>query len=155
MSGVSFNGIPRRLVALFCALGMACSAYGILPAVVTVVGSFDSDHRVVVTSSGQQMEVRFHHAEENHTNSSGDDAAPSANSPDSHRDHVVRFASTGDLLSQISSAPTFTSITAFIAVFEAREKTPIVRSYVAVSHARPPPGETSLIHCLRSVVLLV
>jgi hypothetical protein len=149
--------ISQCLLASICVLGMSFSSSGFLPTLITAVGGVDSDHRVIVKSSGEQIEVRFHHRDENSVASNSAEAS-AVNTSDSQDDHVIRFCSfcsTGDLVAWQfhSSAPR--DIAGYLAVIEAGSEHPCLRSYAVTSHARPPPGEALLIRCIRSIVLLV
>jgi hypothetical protein len=157
MSGMSRNAIQRRITALLCLIGLACSAAGFMPAVACLIGSLDSDHQIVVSESAGQVEIRFHHAEQTPPVETTHDApaALNGNARDPHRDHVMQFASTGDLSSQVSQVSAGSEIFGCVALIASGHGAPIVRSYSTLPHARPPPGETSSLVCLRSIVLLV
>jgi hypothetical protein len=156
MSGDLLIGVRQRLIALLCVIGMSFSASWTLPAFIGFVGQFDPDHKVLVCVSGEDFEVRFRHIDETEASqTSGGETALWANAPDSHDDHVMQFSSPGHALTQPPSpaGPDRTSVS--IAAIEAEQWNPIVRNYLAIPHARPPPGETSLSRSLRSIVLLV
>lgn len=156
MSGVLLTGVRRRLIALTCLIGMSCGASGILPALVVLIGQLDSDHRVVVSSSGKEFVVRFRHVDEAVASQLPDAKAAMANSAQhSDADHVMQFASAGHLLAQLPAPTTSHHHFQYLTALEAEQWEPIVRSYLAVPHARPPPGESPLIYCLSSVILLV
>jgi hypothetical protein len=147
----------QRVTALFCTIGLACGGSGILPAVVVGIGQLDSDHHALVSGSGRYLEVRFHHLDDG----SGHDEAVAAgevsfkSGSDSHEDHVVRFVSEDNDSVLASAAPTPSSDLGGISLIEAELPQPIVLEHAIISKARPPPGELALIHCLRSVVLIL
>ena len=57
----SLLGTRDRLIALLCLLSIGSSASGVLAGVAVLVGQLDSDHQVLVCSSGGALEVRFRH----------------------------------------------------------------------------------------------
>lgn len=91
-------GVWRRLIAILCVVSVCGSASGVLPAAVVLLGQFDGDHEVAVSSFGARVEVRFHHDEETPWDEAQRDRAthPERMGADSHDDHVVTFASLGD-----------------------------------------------------------
>ena len=146
----------QRLTALFCVAAFLGSASGVLPAFVAFAGQFDDDHYVLISSSAEKVQIRFHHAHEE---------APEANAPgelmidesrsDSSADHVIEFVSAGDSLRQLPSAAALDHGLQPFGAVESAQVVPIARPFVAAPHARPPPGEATWSRCLRSVVLLV
>lgn len=156
MSGVFLTGVWRRLIALSCVIGMSCGASGILPAVVVLVGQLDSDHQVVVSSSGKELVVRFCHVDETTAGQMPDGKAALVNNAQtSDADHVMQFASSGHLLAQLPASAAPDPSSQCLTALQIEQWKPVVRSYEAIPHARPPPDEATLIRRLRSVVLLV
>lgn len=146
----------HRLTALFCLAALLCSASGVLPALTMLAGQLDDDHHVLVSSSGDKLQIRFHHTHE---------AAPLANRAaelvldgnraDSPTDHVIEFVTAGDSLLQLPSSATLDHALQPIGAVECERLIPIARPCLAIHYARPPPGEATWSRCLRSVVLLV
>ncbi len=149
-------GVRRRLIAFLCVAGMCCSASGVLPAAVVLLGQFDGDHEVSVSSFGTQVEVRFHHDEETPWGDAQDGGAthPVPTAADSHDDHVITFASLGD--SVVPQAPSSSDHhSPWVALLASGQWYPVARDYRPIVYARPPPGPPTAARCLRSVVLLV
>jgi len=155
-SATAITRIRQRFLALFCLAAFLCGASGVLPALMMFVGQLDNDHHVLVSSSGESLQIRFHHAH---------DAAPLVNSAgglvldesraDSPTDHVIEFVTAGDSLLQLPSLVTLDHALQPIGAVECERLIPIARPCLAISYARPPPGEATWSRCLRSVVLLV
>ena len=146
----------QPLTALFCVGAFLCGASGMLPAFVAVAGRLDGDHQVLVTSSREKLQIRFHHEHEGApgTDVAGDWALEGGRS-NSPADHVIEFIATGDSLAQLPSLVTLDPGLQAIGLLESERLISIVRPGVPVAHARPPPGEATWGRCLRSVVLLV
>lgn len=127
-----------------------------LPAFVAVAGQLDGDHHVLVNSSREKLQIRFHHEHEEApvTDAAGDWTLDdgSNNSP---ADHVIEFIAAGDSVAQLPSLVTLDPGLLAIGLLERERLISIVRPGVPVAHARPPPGEATWSRCLRSVVLLV
>lgn len=145
----------RRVIASVCLVGVFGSASGFVPSLAVFVGQLDSDHRVVVIASGEQVEVRFYHLEEESAVASHDGLGViEAHAPDTHHDHVMKFASVKNSLVSLVSAVSEPALVCG-ALPETKQWSPILRTCSAAAHARPPPGATTFARCLGSVVLLV
>ena len=146
----------KRLTALCCLTAFLCSGSGVLPALVTLAGQLDNDHHVLVNSSTEKVQIRFHHAhdEASEANASGDPMLDESRL-DSSTDHVIEFVAAGDSLLQLPSLATLDHGLQPFSVVESAQLVPIARPCFVASYARPPPGEATWSRCLRSVVLLV
>jgi len=143
-------------MALFCLGAFLCGASGVLPALTMLAGQLDDDHHMLVSSSGEKLQIRFHHAH---------DAMPLVNTAgglvldenraDSPTDHVIEFVTAGDSLLQMPSGATLDHTLQPVGAVECERLIPIARPCLAIYYARPPPGEETWSRCVRSVVLLV
>lgn len=145
------------LIALFCLGAFLCGSSGVLPALILFAGQLDGDHHVLVSSSGEKLQIRFHHAH---------DALPPMNAArgraldqvrvNSPTDHVVEFVNASDsLLQLLPSLAALDHASQPMSVVETGPFVPLARPCLAARDARPPPGEATWSRCLRSVVLLV
>jgi hypothetical protein len=149
------TSVLHRVIALSCVMGMLCSASGLLPAFAVVLGQLDSDHHVVVAASAEGLQIRFQHESDIPAHKPSDGQPTATNGTDSHHDHLIQFASTGDSVAQVTSFAAFDHSLRVIAATSAERWIPVARASATVAHARPPPDEATCTRCLRSVVLLV
>lgn len=146
----------QRFTALLCISAFLCSASGLLPALTMFVGQLDDDHHVLVGSSGERLQIRFHHTHHANPTAKAARAVMLDDSRlDSPADHVIEFASAGDSVLQLPSLAVLDYSFLPIGMVGLDRWVPISRSRVAILYARPPPGEATWSRCLRSVVLLV
>jgi len=152
----AMTSMRQRFTALFCISAFLCSASGVLPAVTMLVGQFDGDHHVVVSSSGEKLQIRFHHTH---------DALPSKNAArgpaldearaNSSADHVIEFVNASDSLPQLPSLAALDHSLQPMSVVESERFVLVAHPCLAARYARPPPGEATWNRCRRSVVLSV
>lgn len=146
----------QGLAALLCLTAFLCGTSGVLPAFITLAGQLDDDHHVVVSSFGEKLQIRFHHAHATvpAVNAAGE-VRLEASFSDSPADHVIEFASAGDSLLQLPSIATLDHSLLALSVVKGARFVSATRSCLPAPHARPPPDEATWIRCQRSIVLLI